>query len=284
VHLSTKLQLNGIGRRKYRFMDILPRQLAQAATAAPLWLLAWALMLGGCSTTSTSFERPVEGQRIGVLSLLGDQLQVVDAVVGGAERTPALVGIGAWRIDEHVERHARQVIAGDGRFEVVDVDIDGEVARRVYANCDGDCAMQAPELQIEVLRPSLSRWRRDSGLDQLVLFVRSDNRHAVLGPLATSAAGVGLGLIPGPSAADPRATVFAYVEAVVVDAETARVLATSGFFNNGFVDAGVPAPRAGQWPEGSGEVFQRVLRRQLEDGIDAALAQLGLVASGAGSR
>jgi hypothetical protein len=284
VHLSTKFEPIAIGRRNNRFMDALPRQFAQIAAALPLWLVLWALMLGGCSMTPTSADRSGGGQRIAVLSLLGDQLQVVDAVAGAAGRPPALVDIGAWRIDDHVEQHARRLIGGGGRFEVVDIDIDGEVARRMYDSCDGGCATQAPAVRIEVLRQSLSRWRRDNGLDQLVLFVRSDNRHAVLGPLAMSAAGVGLGVIPGAFAADTNATVFAYVETIVVDAATARKLASSGFFNNGFVDAGIPVNEAGQWPEGSGERFQRMLRRQLEDGVDAALAQLDLVAPGAGPR
>jgi hypothetical protein len=244
---------------------------------ALLWLLIGSSILGGCATTPSSIDEGGDGQRVGVLSLLGDRLQVVNAGVGEAGRPNTWVDIGAWRTDQHVEQYARQVIRSGGRSEVVDINIDREVSKRIYAGCGDSCDTRAPTVRVEVLRTSLSRWRRDNGLDYLVLFVRSDNSRALLGPLATSKAGVGLGLIPGSVAVARSATVFAFVEAIVIEAETGQVLTSTGFFNNGFVDAGVPTPAAGRWPEGGEAVFSRAIRQQLEDGVDVALEQLGLL-------
>lgn len=239
------------------------------------------VILAGCSTTPSPV--PTGGKRVGVLSLLGDQLQVVGTGADGAGPTHRLVDIGAWRIDEHVEQHARQAIRDHGRFTVVDVGIDSEVSRRIYADCDIRCITRAPEVRIDVLARSLAHWRRDNGLDRLVVFVRSDNSHALLGPLATSAAGVGLGIAPG-TAGGKSATVFTYVEVMVIEAETAEVVATSGFFNNGFVDAAVPVADGQPWPTQGYELFERTIRRQLEDGADAVLEQLGLFEPATASR
>jgi len=256
-------------------METLPHRSAGWMAAVLLWLLSWSLILSGCATTPSAIDAGGDGRRVGVLSLLGDQLQV--AGVGEVGRSHTFVDIGAWRIDRHVEQYARRIIRSRGRAEVVDINMDREVSKRLYADCDGSCDTRAPTVRVEALRTSLSRWRRDKGLDHLVLFVRSDNRQALLGPLVTSTAGVGLGLIPGSVAVGRSTTVFAYVQAIVIEAETGQVLATTGFFNNGFVDAEVPVPAAGHWPAAGGAVIAQAIRRQLESGVDVALEQLGLL-------
>ncbi|MCB1773605.1 MAG: hypothetical protein KDI88_08310 [Gammaproteobacteria bacterium] len=237
-------------------------------------VVLWSLVLVGCTTSPPP---TTDGRRVGVLSLLGDRLQVVDTGVGEKVLSHSFVDAAGWRIDDHVEQFARQAIQRGGRSEVVGIDIDREVAQRIYAACDSRCGSRAPEVRIEALGKSLSRWRQDTGLERLVVFVRSDNRHAVMGPLATSAAGVGLGIVSAPRAAGRPATVFTYVAVIVVEAETVRVLAKSGFFNTGFVDAAVPALNGGNWPPGGGGEFEQAIRRQLEDGVNAVFGQLGLL-------
>ncbi len=133
--------------------------------------LFFAVVLTGCATLTVQPEKLGTIQRIGAVSLLGNEFctRYVGTTVFTSER--AVSDVTDWNLDENIQQIIKEAITSDGRFTYVDLNIDSNTMMKIYGSEKAGCTKVGDD--INYIKEEIEDIKVRYGVDTIILVVES---------------------------------------------------------------------------------------------------------------
>lgn len=133
--------------------------------------VAVSVWFAGCATLTIQPEQLGTIQRIGVISLVGNELctRYVGTTVFTSKR--AVSDVTDWNLDENIQQIIKEAITSDSQFTYVDLNIDSNTVMKIYGSEKAGCTKVGDD--INYIKEEIADIKVRYGVDTIILVVES---------------------------------------------------------------------------------------------------------------
>jgi len=239
----------------------------------PLLCLAFSFLYGCATTYSIPEEQRERIDRVGAVSLLGDDVRVLyEGTISVLDHNSALHDTKKWSIDEYALQTLAQTVSQDSPFTYVQLDIDKGALFSIYDPLTED--VRSKKYDLRRIKEGLRGIGTKYDLDALLIILETDNfsRSTVGGMQVNLVAGYGisrksfLGI--------PFQATHAVTRVVFIDTNTLEDVACVDILNYETIEKAAWNLDFDKLPSSKQTKIEKAIKKQLRDNLTYAIKTL----------
>jgi hypothetical protein len=235
-----------------------------------LFLFITFLLISGCAALQPiDPEKLTAIQRIGVISLLGDEMQIKKVGTTVFNNVEKYEKVGDWKIDEYVKSVVRGEIVDNSRFVYVELTADQQALRQTYF--EKERIKKAADA--ESVKDEMKQIAHTDSIDTLVLVLRM----ATGDPFSdTNQYVYGYGLYHRSFLSYEQTGVYGRMLVVVQDVKTMEEMRRRGVVAKKVVDNAYWTEEFARLPAGKQQYIEKTIKEEIGSSLKLGLNRLGL--------